>query len=142
VKHLTSGIYYFRRNWYDCIRTAEIIKVTVLDNPNERNTITYKNLVWEISEVWDFDSNSGSQHLFLLKPAWPGNLNPALKVDLQMDFFNNGEWFEVPSDQAGYEFRLDCRGWNNMCLTFFIVRPIPENSSWDRKKANLKIKIL
>jgi hypothetical protein len=140
VKNLVPGVYFFRRFWINCVTPAEIIKVTVLDDPNEHNTITYKKMLWEYNYAWNYDG--WFPHLFLSRPAWPGTINPSIEVYLQMDFVNNGEWFRVSSNMAGYDFWLDCRFYLNLCLSHFIVKVHPENSSWDGKRSNLKIKIL
>ena len=141
VKDLVPGVYFFRRYWINCITPAEIIKVTVLNDPNEVNTITYKNLVWEYNCAYANNYNPGCQHLFLSRPAWPNYANPPIEVHLQMDSVNNGQWFSVPSNTDGYNFWLNCGFTPNNCLHSFFVTGGPANSSWDGKNANLKIKI-
>jgi hypothetical protein len=140
VKNLAPGVYFFRRYWINCTTPAEIIKVTVLDDPNEHNTIIYKNLIWEYNCAWT-PNNTNCPHLFLSRPMWPGLNNYPIEVQFQMDSLNNGQWFSVPSNTDGYNFWLNCEFTLNNCLYNFIVKVSPEISSWDSKKANLKIKI-
>lgn len=139
VKNLVPGIYYFRRYWYSCITAAELIKVTVVNDPSEPNTITFKNMLWE----YNLGLNpNGPPHLYLTRPAWPGTVNPPIEVYLQMTWLNNGAWFQIPSNTGGINIWYDWQTYGWTPLTFFIVRITPDDPAWNGRRANLKIKIL
>ena len=144
VKSLVPGTYSFLKVPYSYRGPADTVDIKVIDDLNDRNTITYQNLFWEYN--WAFDSNSHSPTLKLWKPSWLNNTNPAIEVFVQMDFINNAEWFKVPSTQAGIYFSVDCSPpagpSSSSCLGGFVIRTTPEDLSWNGRSSNIKVKVL
>jgi hypothetical protein len=137
VEGLVPGTYTFLKIPYPYPGPADTIDVIVIDDPNDRNTITYKNLHWEYSTV-----NNNTQSLILWKPFWLHNSSLTVEVSIQMSFVNNGQWFKMPSSQNGINYQVDCSPYPN-CLWGLLIRPTPEDLNLlDNKPCNLKLKIL
>jgi PKD domain len=138
VEGLVPGTYSFLKIPYSFTGPADTVDVIVIDDPNDPNTITYKNLYWEYSHV----TNNDSVSLSLWKPFWRDYSNLTIEVSIQMSFVNNGQWFKLPSSQGGINYRVDCSPYPN-CLWGLLIRPIPEDLNLlNNKPCNLKLKIL
>jgi chitodextrinase len=138
IEGLVPGTYTFLKVPYSFTGPADTIDVIVIDDPNDPNTITYKNLFWEYSHV----TNNDTVSLSLWKPFWQHNSNLTIEVSIQMSFVNNGQWFKLPSTQDGINYRVDCSPYPN-CLWGLLIRPTPEDLNLlNNKPCNLKLKIL
>lgn len=138
VNDLVPGTYSFLKVPYSFTGPADTVDVIVIDDPNDPNTITYKNLYWEYSHVFNNDTIS----LSLWKPHWRDYSSRTIEVYLQMSFVNNGQWFKLPSTQGGIEYRTECVQFPN-CLWGLLIRPTPEDLNLlNNKPCNLKLKVL
>jgi len=104
VKGLIPGLYSFRLEVSNTVgMSADTINVLVIDDPQDLNTITFKNLKWRLadeygSSIIDLDIiTPGQPNLFI---AWD-QLRP-VEIYLQLD--PSAQWFIVPSVQLGFTY--------------------------------------
>jgi hypothetical protein len=135
AKNLVPGTYSFRlQTGRGGLMAADTMNLQVVDDPQEHNTITYKNIEWFVSDIYGL----GLQSISLLKPDWNFDVNYPVDVYLQMD--PNSQWFILPASLAGIMYSFDCIPGN--CLYRLWIMPNPEDWSWVGRKSSIKVKIL
>lgn len=125
VKNLVPGSYTFRLNTGDPYTTLRII-VTVISDPQEKNTLTYNKLRWAIGDIYGTGTNS----LHLLKPDWLEKR----PVEVYLNLNSASNWFKVPSVQNGVNYNFDGDSYR-----LWVLR-IPEDPSLAGKESSIKIK--
>lgn len=136
VKSLTPGLYFFRLEVNSATGTFNYtMTVLVIDDPQNLNTITFKNLKWRLADEY----GSGIIDIDIITPAQP-NLFIAwdqlrsVEIYLQLDSLS--QWFRVSSTQSGIMYNYDAAR-----PVIWIAR-IPRDDAWIGKESSVKIKLL
>ena len=136
AKDLIPGLYSFRFDVNNALgRSTDTIKVLVLNNPQDLNTITFNNLKWRLADEY----GSGIIDLDIMTPYQPNlfktwdQLHP-IEIYLKID--TASQWFKVPAVQSGFIFNYDA------AKPHIWIARIPQDSTWVGKKSSIKIKLL
>lgn len=137
IRKLVPGKYVFLRIPVTNAGPSDSVMLEVVDDPNELNTVEYKNLSWNYYGV----TSAWSDSIVLIKPWWWDNSNARkTEVYLQVSDLNGNNWFSVPSTQSGVSFSLNC--YDNCLRGLAVAAPLAQRNKLEGKKTNLKVKIL
>lgn len=135
VKGLIPGLYFFRLEVSNAVgMSADTVSVLVINDPQNTNTITFKNLKWRLADEYgtgiiDLDIlTPGQPNLFI---AWD-QLRP-VEIYLQLDSLS--QWFIVSSIQSGIMYNYDAASPH-----IWIAR-IPRDDTWVGKESSIRIKL-
>jgi hypothetical protein len=136
VKGLIPGLYFFRLEVSNAVgMSADTVSVLVINDPQNTNTITFKNLKWRLADEY----GSGIIDLDIITPGQPNlfvawdQLRP-VEIYLQLDSL--AQWFLVSSIQSGIMYNYDAASPH-----IWIAR-IPREDLWVGKESSVRIKLL
>ncbi len=127
VQNLIPGMYTFRLETGNP-GTVLTINVTVVNDPSEKNTVTYHKLKWISGNVY----NNGTNYIHIFKPDWLENR----PVEVYLNVNSASGWFMVPSIQNMVNYKLEGDSYR-----LWIVR-MTYDQSWIGKESGIKIKFL
>ncbi|HEY6503929.1 MAG TPA: PKD domain-containing protein [Chitinophagaceae bacterium] len=135
IKNLVAGMYQFRLE----INTssgliADTMTLTVLNDPSDPNTITYRDLSWTIGDPY----GNGINSLLLAKPDW-FDLSTSHSITAYLQLDAGGPWITMPFGSAGFTYQQACYV---TCLYRMWLVPTPQDMTWVGRKSSIKIKIL
>jgi hypothetical protein len=139
ASRLVPGVYLFALTVEQpgVASVTDTVQVTVLDDPENRNTLTYHNLIWQKANL----SVRSWQTTFLSTPARPDLWDPAGVHRRNLEFYlrttSQSTWINVPfvtNTTAPYV-------WSGLPNTGLILTQ-PDNPSLVGTKADMRIKIL
>lgn len=133
ARQLVQGTYSFQIKNNTIVDT---INVLVINDQQDPNTITFKNLKWVLADEYgigftDLSLRFSPQPCLFIMPGY--QLRP-LEVYLQLD--PASQWFKVPSVQSGAQY-----GYDSSSNGLWIMR-LPVDNLWDGKKSSIKVKLL
>ncbi len=136
VTGIIPGLYSFRVEASNAAgSSADTMDVLVINDPQNPNTITFKNLKWRLADEYgtsiiDLDIiTPGQPNLFIASDQ----LRP-LEIYLQLD--SASQWFKVPSVQSGFSYVYDA------ARPHIWIARIPRDDTWVGKKSSIRIKLL
>ena len=133
ARQLIPGTYSFQIKNNTIVDT---INVLVINDQQDPNTITFKNLKWVLADEYgigftDLSLRLSPQPCLFIMPGY--QLRP-LEVYLQLD--PASQWLKVPSVQSGASF-----GYDSSSNGIWIMR-LPVDNVWAGKKSSIKVKLL
>jgi len=135
AQQLIPGFYSFKLIVNNAgITNVDTVNVWVINNPQDSNTITFKNLKWHLADTY----GSGFIDLDIVTPGQPNlfitwdQLRP-VEIYLQLD--STFQWFQVPSGQSGSSYIYDAG------LPRIWIMRSPVDNLWVGKESNVKIKL-
>jgi hypothetical protein len=136
ARQLIPGFYSFKLIVNSAgIANADTVNVWVINDPQDSNTITFKNLKWHLADTY----GSGFIDLDIVTPGQPNlfitwdQLRP---VEIFLELDPTSQWFQLPSGQPGSSYLYDAG------LPRIWIMRSPVDSSWVGKESNVKIKLL
>jgi hypothetical protein len=132
---LTPGLYSFSFSLPGIPGMADTMTVQVIDDPADRNTITFKNLKWRLADEYGL----GILDLDIVAPAQPNlfstwdRMIPSVSL-LQVDALM--PWVVLPATDPFSTFTFD------FARPHIWVMRLPNDPGWVSRESSLKIKIL
>ena len=138
ASRLVPGVYHFTLTVdQPGASVTDTVQVTVLDDPQNRNTLTYHNLIWQASNT----SVTSWQTTSLPTPTRPDLWDPAgvhrRNLEFSLKLSSQAAWINVPfktNTTAQYV-------WYGLPYTGLILTQ-PDNPALVGTKAEMRIKIL